>query len=190
MTLASATEPRRDPTPEPALVFRAPTVDDGAQMHALVKDSGVLEPNTCYAYLLLATHFADTCLVAMEGDRMLGFVAAYRPPSHPEAVFVWQIGVRAEARGRGLAKRLLHELVERPACAEVTHLEATVDPANEPSCRLFRAFARERGVPCDVSPGFAPHHFTTKHFAPHHKGPAEHPPEDLHRIGPLRRNDS
>ncbi len=159
------------------LIFRSPTVDDGSAMYQLVKDSKVLEPNTRYAYLLLATHFAGTSLLAEQDGEVLGCVCAYRPPSHPEAVFVWQVGVRSDARGRGLAKRMLHELVKRPACADVRFLEATVDPGNEPSCRLFRAFAREQDVPCDVSPGFTPEHFA----------PAEHPPEDLHRIGPLRR---
>jgi len=159
------------------LTFRSPTVSDGSVMHQLVKDGGVLEPNTVYCYLLLATHFAQNCLITERDGEAIGFIASYRPPSHPEAIFVWQIGVRPDARGQGLAKRMLHELVKRPANADVRFLEATVDPGNEPSCRLFRAFAREQGVPCDVSPGFTPEHFT----------PAEHPPEDLHRIGPLRR---
>jgi len=161
----------------PEVSFRSPTVDDGAAMYQLVKDSQVLEPNTRYAYLLLSTHFAGNCLLAEQNGEVVGCVASYRPPSHPEAIFVWQIGVREDARGQGLAKRMLHALVERPANADVRFLEATVDPGNEPSCRLFRAFAREQGVPCDVSPGFVPEHF----------GPTEHPPEDLHRIGPLRR---
>uniref|UniRef100_A0A0G4I658 N-acetyltransferase domain-containing protein n=1 Tax=Chromera velia CCMP2878 TaxID=1169474 RepID=A0A0G4I658_9ALVE len=44
--------------------FRKPTVDDGAAITELVRSAGTLEPNTTYAYLLLAFFFSDTCVVA------------------------------------------------------------------------------------------------------------------------------
>ncbi len=158
------------------LRLRRPTVSDGAAIWALVRESGVLEPNTCYAYLLLCTHFAETCLVAERGGRLLGFVLGYRPPTRPEAVFVWQVGVRADCRGEGLGKRLLGRLVELPGCADATFLEATVAPSNEASNRLFLGFARELGVPCELERGFESADF----------GPLEHEAEPLYRIGPLR----
>ena len=165
------------PAPAEGLRFRAPTVDDGAAMHALVKTGGVLEPNTCYAYLLLCTHFADTTLVASRDDELVGFVAAYRLPSQPSTVFVWQIGVHEGARGEGLASRLLDALVETPGCAGVTHLEATVGVSNAPSQRLFSSFARRQGAPLSRKRGFVAADF----------GPLSHEEEELFRIGPLRR---
>jgi L-2,4-diaminobutyric acid acetyltransferase len=158
------------------LCLRPPTVHDGAAIWALVRELGVLEPNTCYAYLLLCTHFAETCLVAERGGELLGFVLGYRPPSRPEAVFVWQIGVHADARGEGLGKRLLAGLVERPACADTTFLEATVAQSNEASTRLFLGFARDLGVACELERGFDSADF----------GPLEHEAEPTYRIGPLR----
>jgi len=159
------------------LHFRSPKRNDGAAVRQLVEDSGGLEPNTCYAYLLLCTHFADTCLVAERGGELVGFVAAYRPPSRPESIFVWQIGISPDARGEGLAKRLLQHLVSLPACRDAIHLEATVAPSNLASQRLFKGFARDRGVDCQVGPGFHRHDF----------GPLVHEAEELFRIGPLRR---
>lgn len=177
-TSASANEPLAPaPGRAGALRLRNPRREDAAAVWALVRESGALEPNTCYAYLLLCTHFAETCLVA-EGageSGLLGFVAAYRPPTDGEAVFVWQIGVAPEARGRRLASHLLDALVGLPACAGVRFLEATVGESNEASDRLFRAFARRHGVPCRVAPCFRGAHF----------GPLEHEDEPLYRIGPL-----
>ncbi|MCB9730581.1 MAG: diaminobutyrate acetyltransferase [Deltaproteobacteria bacterium] len=147
-------------------------------MWTLVRDSGVLEANSCYAYMLLCTHFADTCLVAERDGRGVGFVAAYRPPTHPDAVFVWQVGVSAEARGQGLGKRLLHALLRSPGCRDVHFLEATVGSSNVASQRLFRAVARELGVDCAVQRGFSGADF----------GPLAHEDEELFRIGPIRRN--
>jgi L-2,4-diaminobutyric acid acetyltransferase len=149
---------------------------DAASMRALVEASGVLEPNSLYAYLLLCTHFAETCLVAERDGCMQGFVAAYLPPSDPVSVFVWQIGVSGEARGKGIGMRLLDTLWRLPACAQVRYLAATVTPSNRASHRLFTAFARERGAACKVQP-----HFTSEHF-----GSVDHEEEELYRIGPLR----
>jgi L-2,4-diaminobutyric acid acetyltransferase len=161
-----------------SIVLRSPSVSDGAAIWDLVRSTQVLEPNTCYAYLLLATHFADTCVVAESDEGIVGCVAAYRPPTKPSVVFVWQIGVSHKARGQGLGRRLLHHLVETPACQSVTHLEATVAASNEPSMRPCLSFARERGVSCEIGRGFVAADF----------GPLEHEAEELLRIGPLRRN--
>lgn len=158
------------------ITIRPPSVADGAAIWAFVSANQVLEPNTCYAYLLLATHFADTCLVAESGDQLVGFVAAYIPPTKPDAIFVWQIGVDAAARGQGLGTRLLHQLVTLPDCQKVTHMEATVAVSNEPSQRLFSRFARERAVPCKRCRGFVAADF----------GSLDHEAEELFRIGPLR----
>jgi len=144
----------------------------------VVVRTGVLDANSPYCYLLLCTDFAATSLVAVTGEeRVVGFVAAYRPPARPETLFVWQIGVDAEVRGCGLGRRLLEQLLTLPGCDGVTHLEATVTPSNTASRRLLEGFARTRGVDCifDASTGFPAALF----------GDAGHEQEDRVRIGPL-----
>lgn len=158
--------------------FRIPGQADGAAVWRLVSDSGTLEANSCYAYLLLCTHFAETCLVAEVNGELVGFVAAYRPPTRPDAIFVWQIGVRSSARGAGLGKRLLKELLALPACRDARYLEATVAPSNEASQRLFRGAARDLDTTCEVGPGFLATDFA----------PTAHEAEELFHIGPLRRD--
>lgn len=172
--------PCTSPTqPDAATVeLRTPRPEDAAAIHSLVVRSGVLDANSPYCYLLLCSDFAATSLAAVSAGEVVAFVAAYRPPSRLETLFVWQIGVDASARRCGLARRLLDGLLALPASEGVTHLEATVTPANTASRRLFAAFARSRGLPCTFDPtaGFPAELFSE----------AGHEPEDRVRIGPLR----
>ena len=165
---------------KPEVFFRHANARDGAKMYEFVKEHGVLELNTAYAYMILAEHFGQSCLVAecpgQVGDNELaGFVLAYRPPQSPEDIFVWQIGTHPKMRGRGLAKRMLGELQALPGNRGVTHVSATVATDNEPSRALFRGFARDNDVRCEESEFFTPDMFPG----------GDHEAEDMFRIGPL-----
>ncbi len=168
--------------------IRTPTVTDAASVHRLVRDSEALETNSLYAYLLVCTHFGGTSVVAdatgeqtdnepdhPTDNKLDGFVAAYRPPTGSDSVFVWQVGVRDRARGRGLASSLLDAVLELPGCDGVRFLEATVAPSNHASDRLFRSLADRRGVECVV----------TDYIKAEHFGPESHEDERLYRIGPF-----
>lgn len=177
---AARVRQQRAPTRSPvsathAARMRPPRLDDAAAIWALVRDSKVLDLNSPYAYLLLCSDFAETCVVAEWADRLVGFVGAYRPPLRPHSVFVWQIVTARETQRSGLGASLLDSLLARPACRGVRFLEATVTPSNEASRALFQGFAHRRGVPLLREPAFAAELFPT----------ADHEEEARVRIGPL-----
>jgi L-2,4-diaminobutyric acid acetyltransferase len=160
----------------PVLVGRRPpNPEDAAAVWGLVRDSGALDLNSPYAYLLLCSDFADTCVVAEAAGRVVGFVGAYRPPPRPDSLFVWQIVTARELRGAGLGRSLLDSLFLRPACRSVRFLEATVTASNDRSRALFAGFARRRGLPLVELPAFGPELFPA----------ADHEEEVRVRIGPL-----
>lgn len=152
--------------------FREARPDDGRALFEMVEAIGTLERNTGYAYVVYCDHFRATTLIAERGGAPVGFVLAHRPPTHPDTVFVWQVGVRAEGRGLGVAGGLLDALARR--CRGVRFLEATVTPTNEASRRLFESFARRRGAPVAWSDGYPSTFFH-----------GSHEPERLIRIGPF-----
>lgn len=154
--------------------FRAANRNDGANLWRLVHSAGTLELNSAYFYLLFASDFGDSCLVAEQDDRIVGVVIGYRPPRDPEAAFVWQIGLGPDMQGQGLGTRMLSEWLALAGNRDARWLTATVAEDNEPSRRLFTGFARRLGVDCAIS-----EHFTTAMF------PQPHPAEQLFRIGPL-----
>jgi L-2,4-diaminobutyric acid acetyltransferase len=140
--------------PLSSICLAIPTSQDAAEVAGFIRACPPLESNTTYAYALLCTHFAQTCVVARDDVGIVGFAAAYLPPIHPDTLFVWQIGVHNRARGMGLGISMLETLIGRVESDGVRYLEATVSPSNSASRGLFRRVATERGVPCEVSPYF------------------------------------
>lgn len=139
-------------TTQPTL--RRPTAEDGPAVTALIAASPPLDPNSAYCNLLQCSDFAETCVVAERGGVIVGWISAYRPPSHPERIFVWQVAVAASARGEGLGGRMLDELAARPAVQDAGTLTTTITEANPASWALFGAFARRRGASLSKSGRF------------------------------------
>lgn len=129
-----------DPS-EPAFRFRPPTVEDAGAIQSLVSACPPLDVNSAYAYLLLGHHFSETCVVAECGDRLMGFLSAYRPPAAPHCLFIWQVAVHPDARRRKLAYRMMEDLLTRPGCLDINAIEMTIGPTNKASLNLFRKLA-------------------------------------------------
>lgn len=144
----------RKPRREIGYRFRHPEVDDGTAIWELVQETGVLDINSAYSYIMLGEYFSDTCLIAENKGRMVGFVSGFIPQKQPDTLFIWQIAVAGTERGRGLARTLLMKILEQPACADLQYLECTVTPSNKPSTRLFRSIARELGTELHIKSGF------------------------------------
>ena len=87
---------------------------------------------------------------------------------------MWQVAVAQAMRGRGIGRRMLEELLGRPAVAGCRYLETTVSPSNEPSMKMFQRLARSLGAPVAQEPMFQEGDF----------GGELHESETLVRIGP------
>lgn len=155
--------------------MRAPVARDGVRVADLIRRCAPLDHNSLYCNLLQCTHFADTCALALDGDRAVGWLSAYRLPAEPYALFVWQVAVAEEVRGAGLAVRLLEHVLARDACRGVTCVQASVAPSNTNSLRMFHSFAARRGVALERT-GWLDR---DAHFQGRHES------EPLIRIGPL-----
>ncbi|TQK27066.1 diaminobutyrate acetyltransferase [Arthrobacter sp. SLBN-53] len=162
-----------------APVLRRPRGSDAIAIRRLVAETDVLDLNSTYAYLLLATDFADTSVVAEIDGRVTGVITGYPPPNRRGVLFVWQVAVAPAMQGRGIAAAMLDHLVHRVGRDGGGHplmVEATVTPDNAPSRAFFAAFARRHGVPMAERP-----HFTAAQLDPD----LTHADEPLLRIGPI-----
>lgn len=161
------------------IVLRQPKMEDGAKIWKLVKETNVLDVNSSYSYIMMCMFFADTCVVAedQETGKIVGFITAYRPPSDPESIFVWQIGVDVSQRGKGLGGALLESLLRRKAVSGVKYVTATISPSNIASQKLFEKLAST--LRSEV-------HKSEEQSIPQHVFPeGGHEAELMYRIGPV-----
>ncbi len=165
--------PTTAPDTHARVLYRSPRRTDGPALWALAKANG-LDENSPYAYLLWVEYFADTTVVAVDPDddaTPIGFVTGFVPPTDPDAAFVWQVGVDADHRRKGIAGGLLDELVARTGA---TYLEATVTPSNVASDTLFRRFGDRHDAAVRTEDLFGEELF-----------PPGHEAEVRYRIGPV-----
>lgn len=155
-----------------SLVIRTPHPSEGAQMWTVARDGGELDLNSSYAYLMMARDFATTCRVALSDNEVVGYVLGYCPPERPTHLFVWQVAVRGDQRGRGVAAHMLEHLV---TTGDVDAIEATVEETNGASRALFASIARKHQAELTWSEGIPAAHF-----------PDGHAGEPMLRISPLR----
>lgn len=151
-------------------------VNDGPLISVMVHESGALDLNSDYAYLLMCTHFAMTSAIALDGNESAAFATGYIPPEEPSSLFIWQIGVRPAYRKLGLGLRLINSLLQRNSCKDVQFVKGTINPSNHASQRLFQSLARQHNTKCQTSVFFSKDLF----------GSGCHEEELLYKVGPLR----
>ncbi|MEX3618752.1 diaminobutyrate acetyltransferase [Paenibacillus glucanolyticus] len=158
------------------IVYRRPEAQDGARVWELVRDTGSLDLNSPYCYMLLGDYFNDTCMIAEHEGDIIGFISAFRSPRNPETLFVWQVAVAGSHRRQGIAKAMLTRLMNQRACHGVRFIETTVSPSNMASRRLFLGYAEEKSIPSTVTVGYGAEMFPDG---------TSHEDEPLFVIGPF-----
>lgn len=157
------------------ITFRTPVVSDGPKVYQLIKNSENLDLNSCYYYNLLCKDYTSTCIVAEKDSKIIGFVSSYINPNHHDILFIWQVAVKNEFQGKGIAKNLIFEILKRPVCHKVRYLETTVTESNMASKTLFHKIADALCTTLNQEILFDKNLFPGK----------DHESEILYRIGPI-----
>ncbi|MBD3262079.1 MAG: diaminobutyrate acetyltransferase, partial [Candidatus Altiarchaeales archaeon] len=159
-----------------SIAFGKPGKKDAAGVYELVKESPPLDLNSFYSYLLLCTHYRDTCVVGKAEGRVASFLSAYFPPKKSDTVFIWQIAVDKSLQEKGVASAMVKHLLKRRNLSMIKYVEATVTPENKNSSIFFKRLAEKLGG------GFNEKTlFREKDFAG-----IEHEKEVLFTIGPIK----
>lgn len=163
---------------EAGFLLMEPTPERAKEIQQLIARCSALDKNSLYCTLLLCSDFAATCLLADQAGTIVGWLSAYRRPTAPSCLFVWQVAVHPAFRRQGLGRRLITTLLCKPGHGDITHLAATVTAGNTASQALFASLARLL-----ASPLAQRQHFDrVTHFRGHHAS------EYLITIGPFQRH--
>lgn len=128
--------------PQATLQLRTPTAEDAAAVHDLIARCQPLDANSLYCNLLQCSLFSSTCVLAERNGQLQGFISALIPPQQPDCLFVWQVAVDPSARGQGLGRTMLLDLLSREHCRGVTQLQTSITEDNAASWALFNSLAR------------------------------------------------
>lgn len=164
--------------PETKFHFRKPNKEDGAPVWELVKQTGILDLNSSYSYIMWCEVFSETSIVAEREGEIVGFISGFIHPERRSTLFIWQVAVNESEQGRGLATKMLFELLDRDFNQQVDYLETTVSPSNTPSNHLFWGLANKLSSNCVISD-----YILTEDFPEEGQ---EHEEEILFRIGPVK----
>ena len=130
--------------------------------------------NSRYTYFLLAKDFSDTCVVAEQDGKVVGFSSGYIPPDRPKTFFNWEVVVHQDYRGQSLQKQMLLFQIEATGAK---YVEGTINPSNEASRKNYHELAKLLNTKCQENPLFSAEDFEND----------GHEPEILFRIGPIEK---
>lgn len=162
----------------PQIVLRKPEDIDGFDVHSLIASCPPLDTNSMYCNLLQCAHFSNTSVLAVDEStqEVMGFISGYIKPADSNTLFIWQVAVSEKARGQGLAKKMLLNIVNRNAQNQLSYIETTITDNNPGSWALFESVTKELQTELTRSEYF------TKEL--HFQG--AHDTENLVRIGPFK----
>lgn len=155
--------------------IKNPDSDYGYQISELIKNSPPLDLNSTYLYFIQSHYFNKTCAIAVnEIDRVIGFVSGFQDPRKKDTLFIWQVAISIDARGNGLASKLIHFILQEHP--HMQFIETTITKDNTSSISLFNKISQELNTNIIEEPFLD----KTKHFL------NQHDSENLFRIGPFK----
>jgi L-2,4-diaminobutyric acid acetyltransferase len=158
-----------------SLIIRMPELNDGKSIYSLISECPPLEINSLYSYLLVCMHFDETSAVAEISQDLVGYISTYIHPHKSDTLFIWQIAVKEDMRGKGIAQQMILDILKRKKLQNIKFLETTVTPENLASKSFFRRMAHR--MDADFNETLL---LTQDDF-----GELKHPEEFMISIGPL-----
>lgn len=118
---------------------------DASTLRFLAMHCEPLDVHTPYTYWVVAKHYGDGSFILVDNEKPIGFITTVETDS---LLFVWQIGILHEYRGRGLSQRLI-EAVFNYAVQKQKNMEVTIAEDNLASYSAFLHFCNYKNIGFD-----------------------------------------
>lgn len=128
------------------ILIRESTGSDAMNVHALVGQLPPLTHHTPYTYWNLFSNFSDSCFVAINEGKTVGFVTSHPTTTPPQEWFIWQAGILPEYRRTGLRDALGARVIGAAMKSGAVALTTTIEADNTRSLGSFQRAAHRLGA--------------------------------------------
>jgi len=125
--------------------IRACNEHDADAIHAFVGTGPPLTLHTPFTYWVILRYWGSVCFVAEDNDQIVGLITSVGAVESADLLYVWQIGVDGDRRGKRLAQGLLDCLQAEAHTRGYLRFQVSIASDNGVSFNLFERAAREQG---------------------------------------------
>ncbi len=161
------------------LVSKVPKLKDSKKIFSLIKNSKPLDLNSEYAYMLICEHFKDTSVIAEIEKKIVGVITGYVIPNEPDTLFIWQVAVDKDFRGKRIPYFMFENLLSRKNLSNIKRIKTTISPSNSASQKMFEKFSVK--LECSIE--------RRKYITQNDFLIGEHEDETLYTIGPFNQQN-
>ncbi|MFQ5443154.1 MAG: GNAT family N-acetyltransferase [Nitrospinales bacterium] len=115
---------------------------DVGNVQAFVKSCEPLGIHTAFTYWVLAKYFNNTCFILEKNSQIIGWIAGVTSSSHESTLYIWQIGVAPEHRGKKYSENLIDAIVFVARNNGCKSIHFSISPQNIPCLKAFERYAR------------------------------------------------
>ena len=115
---------------------------DNALLRHLAKQCPSLDLHTQYTYWATAYYFNKSSFILEDDGKPIGYIMALNTP---DVIFIWQIGIIKEYRGKGLSCKLISAVMEYAKSINKP-IEVTIASNNKSSFNAFKSAALKQNL--------------------------------------------
>ena len=148
----------------------SPSKKDGSAVAKLIERCPPLDLNSTYHYLIQSHYFSKTCSIAFDNKKIVAFVSGFINPSRNNSLFIWQVAIDEDYRGKELGIELIEFILKQNKNIDSTE-------TNSASRRMFQKICEKYQIKLSEQTLFDKEQDFFK----------EHDSEILIKIGPLNK---
>ncbi|MEN6379478.1 MAG: GNAT family N-acetyltransferase [Methanofastidiosum sp.] len=125
------------------MIIRNCTVEDVENVRKFVNACKPLELHTPFTYWTLFNYFSNLCFLMIEGEELIGFISGIRSSLDKDVVYLWQIGISKEQRGKNYALLLIDHFIKAVIDMDCNKIQVSISPENQASYNTFVKYAKK-----------------------------------------------
>ncbi len=126
------------------MIIRQCSVEDVDKIRIFVNECKPLELHTPFTYWILFNYFSSLCFLMIEEGNIIGFISGIKSSKDINLVYLWQIGVSKDHRGKNYASVLIDHFVNSAKSLECNRIQVSISPLNEVSYNAFLKYSKEK----------------------------------------------